>query len=653
MFESLNTANEDPSDRPRAAIALPVAIAQHALGKDILGVIDDPRLPAMALIIKVPSDSWCDPLERALDRMLKTVEVHSYKRGRRSSSRKDEFDLLGSLGSGLSTIAISATPEDTIGTEYHAVADRVIEITKLDVKVVRKVIRQVTGGSSGKLTQADLVGIGLHEAVAAIGAGGSATDCIARLARIRARKSAPADLSHIATLEALPLVAPVRDWADKLAADLARVDTGQLPQSALRFSTMEGPPGTGKTVLAASIAKSSGWTFHRTSIQDWFNAGDGHLGAVTKACAEFIDRLLSEDRAIGFIDELQSIPNRGALDARGRDWWMPVVDGILVQIDRVRQSGKKILLLGACNHYDMLDPALIRPGRLETRVSVLPPSTVEEAVSVLRFYLGDRFSLGEIETVGNLAIGASPAFIESTVRQAEGIARQHERDMTVLDLVSIFAPEETKDAEDTLHLALHEAAHAVIAYRLGVGVTSVTIVQLASKAGVTVTESASGNPLREDIENLITIGLAGRAADELLGKGPDAGSAHDLAAATSLLVSARESWGLYGKLSVTSQIPSANAASRADLHEWVENQLSRLMQRAREMVTENEMAIRALASELVKRRVLRGAAITETIESATTSAHAQRDEPAVVELGLLPKRPSTVDTGGGLPTSRP
>lgn len=613
MLNIFNDTGSSPEERPNAANALPYAVIAWALGKDLMTRLSDTHAAGgVALIIKVPSESWCSPLENALTRAFRHIETQSFRRGRRPGSKKDDAEsLLVALGGGSSTIAISATPEDSIGDEYHAVADRTVVIERLDVTMVRHVIRRVTGDRPKGLTQAHLAGVSLYEAMAAIGSGDSASECVARIQRIRERKTVPTDLSDVPTLDQLPLVEPVRGWADALMGDLARLDAGSIDAAGIRFATLEGPPGTGKSLLAAAIARSSGWRFHKTTVQDWFNAGDGHLGAVTKACASFIDTLLAEDRCIGFIDELQSIPNRAALDARGRDWWMPVVDGILVQIDRLRKSGRKILLLGACNHYEMLDPALIRPGRLETRVSVLPPSTVEEAAAVLAFYAGERFNAEDIETLATLAVGFSPAAIEATMRRAEAAARRSDRALVVKDVADLLAPDDGMDADELFGLALHEAGHAVLAHRLGMPVTAVTIIARGNSSGRTTTGVLSTAPSIAELESMILVHLAGRAADEVLGRGADAGAASDLASATRLLVDARINWGLYGRM-------AAGIQSRAldSLEDWVEAQLTRLMNRCRELVAENAAAIRGLAEVLVTRKVLHGAAVVKAIEEA-------------------------------------
>tara|TARA_A100001391_G_scaffold145276_1_gene102883 strand:+ start:11079 stop:12980 length:1902 start_codon:yes stop_codon:yes gene_type:complete len=613
MSKKLKLVSE--TERPKAAIALPIAIVEHALGKELLAELADAEGSAQAIVIKVPANSWCDIIARCLRRTLDHVEVVAFEQAKPVRVREGRRDLLDALAEGAPTIAVSATPETAVPAEYHGLADRVFEIDRLDVAVVRKVIRTMTGAAPKNLRQSDLVGIGLAEAIAAIGASKTAQACVTRFARMQKRKSMPSELSNVPLLADLPLIGPVREWSDQMLVDIQRLDDGDVTPSAIRFATLEGPPGTGKSLLAASIAKSCGWQFHKTTVQDWFNAGDGHLGAVTKACAAFIDKVLSEERAIGFIDELQSIPDRARLSARGRDWWMPVIDGILVQIDRVRHSKKKVLLLGACNHYDLLDPALIRAGRLETKISVLPPSTPDEARELVRYYVGTRLGAHDISLIGEFATGATPATIEAAVRQAEAVARRNQRDLVADDLIGILAPNSNSDANQALGVALHEAGHAVVAHRLGTPVRSVSIIPSGKMAGNTQLHGFGPTPTVAEVEVSVVISLAGRAADELFGNGADAGAAEDLAFATRILCEARDKWGLYGTLAVRDQA-SDLAGHRFEIsrHDWLEDQLGQLMQRARTLAAENEVPIRRLAKTLIERKVLHAGAIAQVID---------------------------------------
>ncbi|WP_404403425.1 AAA family ATPase [Pelagibacterium halotolerans] len=607
-------------ERPHAAAVLPKLIVKTALGKDVMAQLSDPAAPAIAVLIQVPAPSWCAILEQALEQDFRHVMAESFapESGSTRKIRDKSAILLDGLAKGSPAIAISADPDALVGESFRAAADHRITIEELDVKLVRDTIAAVTGDRARGLAQTHLVGLGLPEVMAAIRKKSSGPDCVMRIRRLQEnRQAVPVDLADIPPLDTLPLTGPVRAWADDLAAEIARCDAGTIAASALRFAVLEGPPGTGKTLLASSLARTTGWRLVRTSMADWLASREGHLGDVTQACVQFFDGLLAEDRAIGFIDELQSLPDRATLSQRAREWWIPVVDGVLMQIDRVRRSGKPILLLGACNHFSLLDAALVRPGRLETRISVLPPATAEDASAVLRYYLGARLSGDAITAIAALAIGKSPAAIEAAVRSAEARARKAGRALAAGDLAAALAPDPAQDTPSLRTVALHEAGHAVVAHRLGTPVTAVSVIAEGMSAGTTQTELPEGGLAVETVETMVKIALAGRATDALLGDGPTAGAASDLATATELLVKARTRWGLYDQLAVT---PQAVAMLPHDgglpLYAWVEAQLGRLMDAVRAMVIADRHVIAALAAQLAERKVLHRQAIVEIIAAA-------------------------------------
>src|SRR5690606_16274671 len=200
-------------------------------------------------------------------------------------------------------------------------------------------------------------------------------DCISNLRRAAGHRSKQPDgLNTVLALEDLAMTKPVSDWAFGALRLMEKVVVGEVSSTALRYACLEGPPGTGKTTVAAALAKSAGWSFVSTSVGKWFAESGGHLGDVIRAARRFFDEIaLIKGPVVGLMDEIDGLPNRAVMEPKDAQWWTPVVTFVLTEIDRLGQSGKHILLIGATNHFDRLDAALVRPGRLETKVSVLLP----------------------------------------------------------------------------------------------------------------------------------------------------------------------------------------------------------------------------------------------------------------------------------------
>src|SRR5690606_18315618 len=139
----------------------------------------------------------------------------------------------------------------------------------------------------------------------------------------------------------------------------------------------------------------------------------GHLGDVINAANRFFESLHLCDRpVVALLDELDALPNRASLDGHDKAWWTSVVTFVLTEVDKLRKAGKPILLLGATNHAEALDPALIRPGRMETHVHFELP-TAEDRMAMFRTLLPKTLRDTNIAVLGRLSATATPAQIES------------------------------------------------------------------------------------------------------------------------------------------------------------------------------------------------------------------------------------------------
>lgn len=555
------------------------------------------QFPAI-VVIKVPHAAWSSLIVGVLRRLdtPPCVCVAVEKQKRQGALQRIGEDNLRFISDGRSVVYISQDPDEIIDEAVLAAADTTIVVPPLTPSLLRRLIRKVTGGVARGVTE-DMAALPLSIILASVRADLAAGACVTKLRKAASRQS-PTLLSSVPLLTELPLTKPVRNWTNKTLTDLQSAASGRMTaKAALTFATLEGPPGTGKTLIAESLARTAGWNFVPATVGGWFASGDGALGGVAKNIKAFFDLMIASAPAVGLLDELEAVPNRETMDSRGRDWWTPVVNLLLTEIDRLRRSGKPVLLLGATNHYHFLDTALIRPGRLSQRISVQPPSSEDELLELLRYYLKAALSEPELAKLVPLASGATPASVEEWTKEARATARAAGRDLRASDVIGQMLPPDPRSPQDLRAVALHEAGHAIVANRLGVVVERVSTLAEGASGGHTMTRLPTLVPDWNRTCDYVTITLAGRAADIELGTGPNAGAEGDLETATCMLLAALKQQGLGAEL-----IHVAGAMLAADMA-LVESQLQRLLARAQDIIRKHRAAALRLAEALLAHRV--------------------------------------------------
>lgn len=562
-----------------------------------------------ALLLQAPDATWARLFGSVLSSSMKGPHYKTYLEAPRNANlQHQDPSLIRILSKGERLVVISHDPMTMVPNAVRRAVDEIVTIGTPPLEAVRSTIRQITGSIVRGLKFTDYAGLDLDLLVSCLRPEERPTDIILRMRELTSAPQAPsASLPAVPLLNQLPLTTAVREWSDQMLDELAAVKAGELDPAALVFAALEGPPGGGKTLICRSLAATAGWTFVVSSVGTWFTTGDGALGGVARNVKAFIDSLLAAQPAIGFLDELDAIPDRQTMDNRGRDWWTPVVTLILTEIDRLRASGRKVMLLGASNYYDRLDSALIRPGRLEQRVSVLPPSTEQEVLAVFQHYLGDDLSETDQSKLARVAIGATPAAIEGWVKSARASARMAGRSLDAGDLLNEMAPADDRSAADLRVAALHELGHAIVAAELGHAVDRISIIAGIDTGGTTSTRLVTLFPTLSQVHDLVTISLGGRAADMAIGSGANTGAETDLAKATELLLAARQRQGLGDTLAA---LPTAAAAS---LMKEVDADLKRLLQRAMAIVRKYRPELLRLADQLLEERIMSGHAVLAAV----------------------------------------
>ena len=585
---------------------------------------DTPKLG----LVKTLSEEWSKAVTAEIQDLydgVTAIRVGTVKR----DANDWIADHLGiAFGNGHHVVVCCHDPEKLLPAMVLASIDARIDMPPMRAAIVRQAVKLLTGKRMQGLVDADVENLDLSDLALGIRNGSKPADVVRRLKHMSTSLGA-GKTAEILTKNALPWLADLplpgnlADWANEMVGDLRAVASGALAPGQLRFGVLEGEPGTGKTLVAGALARSAGWRFEPISIGNWFNSSDGHLGGVSKACTAYFDALLAQDRVVGLIDEIDALPDRQTLDLRDRQWWTTVINLMLTQIDRLRTSGKPVFLLAATNYYNRLDAALIRPGRLEQRITVTAPRSEAELAAIFAHYAkGTNIDTGAFAALAPFARGATPAQIEAWVRQAHATARKAQRSLTFGDLMAAVAPIDQRDASEIQAVAQHEAGHAVVAKVLGLEVGRISIIATGGMGGLTSIGQGSSFPNLEEVENQATALLGGRAADVVLGqKGAHAGAQRDLEMATGLLTRAVSQWGLYDTL-VHGEGNASNVSAR------VGDRLEVLLRRAIALVDLNRAAIEVLVDALLTRRLLQEAEINDLIEPLLVSEvkpHAQLD----------------------------
>ncbi|WP_295090530.1 ATP-dependent zinc metalloprotease FtsH [Ruminococcus sp.] len=305
-----------------------------------------------------------------------------------------------------------------------------------------------------------------------------------------------------------------------------------------------GPPGTGKTLLARAVAGEAGCPFFPISGSDFVEM---FVGVGASRVRDLFEQAKKHAPAIIFIDEIDAVGrHRGAGLGGGHDEREQTLNQLLVEMDGFT-GNDSVIVIAATNRRDILDPALLRPGRFDRQIVVGYPD-VKGREEILRVHAKNK-SLGpdvDLKVIAKTTQGFTGADLENLLNEAALLAARNNRlavteaDIEEATMKVIAGPEKKSrivTEHDKLVTAYHEAGHAVAAYNLKTQdkVHQVTIIQRGMAAGLTVTRPdnddrhVSRNQMRESIIML----LGGRVAEELFIDDICTGASNDIERATS------------------------------------------------------------------------------------------------------------------------
>ena len=315
--------------------------------------------------------------------------------------------------------------------------------------------------------------------------------------------------------------AELQELVDFLRNPQKYIDLGaRIPKGVL----LVGPPGTGKTLLAKAVAGEAGVKFLSISGSDFVEL---YVGVGASRVRDLFDQAKRNAPAIVFIDEIDAVGRqRGAGLGGGHDEREQTLNQLLVEMDGFA-ANEGVIVLAATNRQDILDPALLRPGRFDRQVYVGRPDMKgrEEILKVhaRRKPLAEDVDLRE---VSRETTGFTGADLENLMNEAALLAaRKNQPFITLKDIqesvIKVIAGPEKKSRaqleEDRRITAYHEAGHAVVSHALSTQdpVHQITIVPRGQAAGMTINrpQEDKGHVSRQELcETLCTL-LGGRAAE--------------------------------------------------------------------------------------------------------------------------------------------
>lgn len=571
---------------------------------------------ALAVVIRVPTGAWVAPVEAAIERINPQANVFARDGSNRSGHKADvgNGDVAKHLAKGRTVVGIAPSPA-TLPRALVAAADLTLEL-KIDDRILARAVARFVGATDESQETIDgLATLDLHDISAAFRAGSNAREIVERIRRAARRLSSPR-VDRLPRLVDAVEYGRARDWGLALGCDFSEYNLGLLKWNDLGPNALfAGAPGLGKTFFARVLCAHLGIPLIPTSLSDIFATSAGYLDSVIKGIREVFARAEAAAPAAILWDELDSLPMRAELDdGRSSSWWTPVVTEYLTLLDSAAGGARPgVFVWAATNYPERIDPALIRPGRLDRIIEFTEPGP-DGIVSIARHHLAGDLAGIDLTAIGPLGLGRSPAEIAAAVKAARGVARAEKRALVYDDMVEALAPRVDLDAATLRRIAEHEAGHVVTALAAGPDeVIAVDVVGNEGAFGRTIFRRRQGITTRSTVENRAIVHLGGRAAEAVVYDGDCAanaggGETSDLALATEEVASLRLSMGLGDGLAYLAEPGAAKGLLRLDarLRAAVDADLARLHEIAVGIVRRHRASLDAIAAALVARRHLSG-----------------------------------------------
>ncbi|MEJ2684111.1 MAG: ATP-dependent zinc metalloprotease FtsH [Candidatus Sulfobium sp.] len=402
-----------------------------------------------------------------------------------------------------------------------------------------------------------------------------------------------------------------------------------------------GPPGTGKTLLARATAGEAGVPFYSISASEFIEM---FVGVGASRVRDMFKKAKDTQPSIIFIDEIDAVGRtRGAGLGGGHDEREQTLNQLLSEMDGF-DPHEEVIVMAATNRPDVLDPALLRPGRFDRHIVVDRPGW-KERKAILEIHVRDKTLAADVdlETMAKGTPGMTGADLENLANEAALVAlRKKEEKIDMHDfeeardviLMGSVREETISDLERKI-TAYHEAGHALVAWNLpGTDpIYKVSILPRGVAMGVTqlLPEEDRHYYPKTYLMNRLSVALGGRNAEKLVFNDVSSGAQNDLKEATSLAEKMVAQWGMSDRIGPLNlgrgeEHPFlgrelAQPKRYSEQMAWLMDQeiqgmINKAETTAREILTKNRHVLDELAGALMKEEVLEKAAVERIIKSA-------------------------------------
>ncbi|AZS22688.1 MULTISPECIES: ATP-dependent zinc metalloprotease FtsH [unclassified Caulobacter] len=439
---------------------------------------------------------------------------------------------------------------------------------------------------------------------------------------------------------------------------------GKIPKGAL----LVGPPGTGKTLIARAVAGEAGVPFFTISGSDFVEM---FVGVGASRVRDMFEQAKKNAPCIIFIDEIDAVGrHRGAGLGGGNDEREQTLNQLLVEMDGF-EANEGIILIAATNRPDVLDPALLRPGRFDRQV-VVPNPDVAGREKIIRVHMKNVPLAADVDvkTLARGTPGFSGADLANLVNEAALMAARKNRRMVTMqdfeqakDKVMMGAERRSMamNEEEKRLTAYHEGGHAIVALNVPLAdpVHKATIVPRGRALGMVMQlpEGDRYSMKYQQMTSRLAIMMGGRVAEELIfGKeNITSGASSDIKAATDLARNMVTRWGYSDVLGTVAygdnqdEVFLGHSVARTqnvseETARLIDSEVKRLVQygldEARRILTEKIDDLHTLGKALLEYETLSGEEIAGVLKGVPPKREEEEAATAVIAPSLVPLSPS-------------